>query len=135
MALLLTLLFGTLVSALFYIFSKPIFSLFLTDATSLAIGTHYLQIIGLSQLFMCLEIMTVGAFNGIGKTYIPPIFNITLTVLRIPMALILSDYFGLNGVWMSIAVSSFLKGNTLVVWFFGTLRKLKSSLAVVSRKG
>jgi putative MATE family efflux protein len=127
-ALLLTIIFGAIISTLFILFAKQIFSLFLTDSSSLGMGIQYLKIIGFSQLFMCLEIMTVGAFNGIGKTYIPPIFSILLTVLRIPMAIILSNFFGLNGVWMSIGVSSILKGVILSGWYVGTLRNRKTAL-------
>ncbi len=128
--LLLTILFGAFVSALFVLFPSQIFSMFLKDPLSLKLGIHYLKIIGFSQLFMCLELMTVGAFNGIGKTHIPPIFSIVLTVLRIPAALGLSHYFGLNGVWMAIAASSVLKGTVLVCWYLWTARKIKASLLV-----
>lgn len=116
-ALLLTSVFGVLVSLLFILFPQQLFSLFLSDQTSLELGTHYMRIIGYSQLFMCMELMTVGAFNGIGQTHIPPIFSITFTALRIPLALMLSVPFGLNGVWMSIALSSVFKGVILVLWF------------------
>ncbi|MNJ55140.1 hypothetical protein D3C77_506140 [compost metagenome] len=77
---------------------------------------------------MCIELMTVGAFNGLGKTHIPPIFSIVLTALRIPMAIVLSEPFGLNGVWFSIAISSVLKGIVLVCWFVGYLRKMDKTL-------
>ena len=90
-----------------------------------------MRIIGYSQLFMCMELMTVGAFNGIGKTHIPPIFSITFTALRIPLALILSEPFGLNGVWMSIALSSVFKGIILVFWFKRSLRSMKVPQAVI----
>lgn len=123
-AFLLTTIFGVAISIFFLLFPKQLFSLFLRDKSSLELGIHYLQIIGISQLFMCLEIMTVGAFNGIGKTYIPPIFSIIFTALRIPMALILSSSFGLNGVWMSIAISSILKGVVLVFWFIWSARRI-----------
>jgi putative MATE family efflux protein len=123
--LMLTTLFGLFVSALFILFPKTIFSLFLKDSASLKLGIDYLKIIGFSQLFMCLELMTVGAFNGIGKTHIPPIFSIVLTVLRIPAALVLSHYFGLNGVWMAIAGSSVIKGTMLVIWFLRSTGKMK----------
>lgn len=126
MALLLTTLFGIITSALFVIFPKQIFSLFLNDPTSLGLGIHYLRIIGFSQLFMCLEIMTVGAFNGIGKTHIPPIFSIVLTAARIPLALLLSEFFGLNGVWMSIAGTSVLKGLLLVGWFMWSVKRINA---------
>ncbi|MNN87945.1 hypothetical protein D3C81_2055680 [compost metagenome] len=68
--------------------------------------------------------MTVGAFNGIGKTHIPPIFSIFFTALRIPLALVLSEPFGLNGVWMSIALTSVFKGVILVIWFRRSLHRM-----------
>lgn len=123
-ALVLTSIFGILISFIFILFPQQLFSLFLSDERSLLLGTDYMRIIGFSQLFMCLELMTVGAFNGIGKTHIPPIFSITFTALRIPLALILSESYGLNGVWMSIALSSVFKGVILVIWFRRSLHRM-----------
>ncbi|WP_256717162.1 MATE family efflux transporter [Paenibacillus odorifer] len=123
-AVILTSIFGVIISLIFIAFPQQLFSLFLSDQTSLELGTDYMRIIGYSQLFMCMELMTVGAFNGIGQTHIPPIFSITFTALRIPLALILSEPFGLNGVWMSIALSSVFKGVILVFWFRRSLFKM-----------
>ncbi|WP_054955108.1 MATE family efflux transporter [Paenibacillus dakarensis] len=123
-SLLLTTIFGIIISLVFVLFPEQLFSVFLSDEESLMLGTDYMRIIGFSQLFMCLELMTVGAFNGMGKTHIPPMFSITFTALRIPLALWLSGPFGLNGVWMSIALSSVLKGLTLVFWFKKSLKKM-----------
>ncbi|MFD3261459.1 MATE family efflux transporter [Paenibacillus lentus] len=127
-ALLITMIFGILISIIFVLFPKQLFSVFLSDEASLELGASYMRIIGFSQLFMCIELMTVGAFNGLGKTHIPPIFSIVLTALRIPMAIVLSVPFGLNGVWLSIAISSVLKGIVLVCWFIGYLRKMDRTL-------
>ena len=123
-ALILTSVFGVIVSLIFIVFPQQLFSLFLSDERSLELGADYMRIIGFSQLFMCMELMTVGAFNGIGKTHIPPIFSITFTALRIPLALFLSEPFGLNGVWMSIALSSMFKGLILVFWFRRSLFRM-----------
>ncbi|WP_234969316.1 MATE family efflux transporter [Bacillus massilinigeriensis] len=122
-ALMITAVFGAMVSVFFIAFPQEIFSLFLSDKSSLQAGTSYMRIIGLSQLFMGMELMTVGAFNGIGKTHLPPISSIIFTALRIPLAIVLSAPFGLNGVWMSIAISSVIKGIVLVCWFKWYLRK------------
>ncbi|GKS13225.1 MATE family efflux transporter [Paenibacillus chitinolyticus] len=130
-ALVLTSVFGIFISLLFILFPEQLFSLFLSDKKSLALGMDYMRMIGLSQLFMCMELMTVGAFNGIGKTHIPPIFSITFTALRIPLALILSEPFGLNGIWMAIALSSVIKGLVLVLWFRRSLGKLKELQSVI----
>ncbi|TCZ80784.1 MATE family efflux transporter [Paenibacillus albiflavus] len=129
-ALTLTSVFGFVISLIFILFPEQLFSLFLSDEASLALGANYMRIIGFSQLFMCMELMTVGAFNGIGKTHIPPIFSITFTALRIPLALGLSIPFGLNGVWMAIALSSVFKGVVLVLWFKKSLRKLNVQQAM-----
>lgn len=123
-ALILTSIFGVIVSLIFIVFPEQLFSLFLSDQTSLELGANYMRIIGYSQLFMCMELMTVGAFNGIGQTHIPPIFSITFTALRIPLALLLSEPFGLNGIWISIALSSVFKGIILVFWFRRSLFRM-----------
>lgn len=88
-------------------------------------GIIYLRILGVSQLFMTIEIATAGAFNGLGKTMPPALVSIILTGLRVPMALVLSSpsLMGLNGVWWSISLSSVFKGIVLVIWFMLMLRK------------
>lgn len=124
-SLAMTLGFGATVTAVFLIFPEQIFKIFLNDKESLAIGVYYMRILGISQAFMCMELLTVGAFNGIGKTYVAPIISITFTAMRIPIALVLSSeqLFKLNGIWMSISVSSVIKGLLLVSLFLYYLRK------------
>lgn len=103
----------------------PIFSFFLPEAEAIAYGVVYLRILGLSQLFMCIEIATSGAFNGLGRTVPPSIVGILFNGLRIPFALILSSstLLGLNGVWWSISMTSILKGVVLTAWFIILLRR------------
>ena len=55
-----------------------------------------MRILGVSQFFMCIEITTAGAFNGLGKTIPPSIVGIVLNAMRIPGALLLSTDFGLE---------------------------------------
>jgi Na+-driven multidrug efflux pump len=75
---------------------------------------------------MCIEIGTIGAFNGLGKTLQPTVNGVVLNVLRIPFAIILSStVLGLSGVWWSISISSILKGIILFIWFRFVLAKLK----------
>jgi Na+-driven multidrug efflux pump len=64
------------------------------------------------------EILTSGAFIGLGKTAPPSIVGISLNLLRIPAALILSaTALGLDGVWWAISISSILKGIILSAWY------------------
>lgn len=106
----------------------PLFSLFIPEEGTLPYGVAYLRILAVSQLFMCTEIATAGAFNGIGKTTPPSLVSAVLTGLRIPLSLVLSSpkLLGLNGVWWSISITSVLKGVILFIWFIIHLRLTNS---------
>ena len=93
----------------------------------IALGVGYLSVLGFSQIFMCAEITTTGAFNGIGRTIEPTINSIIITSLRIPLAHFLIPLMGLSGIWWSISGTSMLKGVISVTWFLWTLKKLLDS--------
>ncbi len=117
--MLLAFVLGTITSVVIIIFAEPLFSIFLSDPESVAMGREYLIILGFSQLFMVMELMATGAFFGWGKPNIPAITGIALTVLRIPMALLFIELWNnaLSSVWWSISISSMLKGTLLVVLY------------------
>lgn len=117
---------GIFATLLLIFAAKPLFKIFTPeDAQAIEEGIKYLRILGLCQFFMGVEIGTAGAFNGLGKTFIPAIVGVSFNVLRIPMAIILSksNALGLTGVWWSITTSSILKGIVLPAWFTNTLKK------------
>jgi putative MATE family efflux protein len=74
----LAIIIGVVTSLILIVFPEPLFSIFLRDKESLAMGSNYLVILGYSQLFMCLELMATGAFFGWGRTNIPAITGISL---------------------------------------------------------
>jgi len=117
--------FGIIVSLIFIFGARWIFSLFIPEEEAIRQGATYLRIMGFSQLFMCWEISTRGAFNGIGRTIPHSLVGVFFTGLRIPAALIFSSaaLYGLNGVWWSISISSVFKGVVLVIWFILLLYK------------
>jgi putative MATE family efflux protein len=110
---------GLITSAVLISFPGLLFSIFLNDKESLVMGREYLFILGFSQLFMCLELMATGAFFGWGKTNIPAITGIALTLLRIPLALAFIHLWrhSLSSVWWSISISSIAKGIILVTLY------------------
>lgn len=95
---------------LFIWIPELIVSIFISDLGTIGVAANYLRIIGLSQIFSTVEMVTNGLFTGIGMPKIPANISIIFTILRIPMALILTPYLGINGIWWSIALSSVLKG-------------------------
>ncbi len=116
---------GIAVSILLIFGGQFIFKIFTPEDTkAIELGIIYLQILGLSQFFITIEIGSAGAFNGIGKTHIPATTGIVLNGLRIPMAIFLSSTsLGLTGVWWSMSISSILKGIVLTSLFVYTLKK------------
>ncbi len=115
---------GILTTCVLVFLPAPIFSVFIDEADVIPLGVDYLRILGYSQLFMCIEILTAGAFSAYGKTLPPSIVSIVFTSLRIPMAIIFGKTaLGLNGVWFSISLSSVFKGVILVVLFIMFMKK------------
>jgi Na+-driven multidrug efflux pump len=120
--------FGVFASLLLIFAARPLFTIFTPeDPKAIAEGIIYLRILGLSQLFMSVEIGTAGAFNGLGRTIPPTITGVTLNALRIPAAIFLSTYtmLELSGIWWAISGSSILKGIILFTWYQSELQKLK----------
>lgn len=116
--------YGIAVTALLVLCAAPIFSIFIREPDIIAGGADYLRIVGLSQLFMCYELSTTGAFNGIGQTKMPAAIGLVLTIARIPACYLLMPYFGINGVWWAVSISSILKGAILNILFIRKLKKL-----------
>ncbi len=113
--MLLAFLIGIITSSIFIAFPGTLFSIFLKETESINMGSEYLTILGFSQLFTCLELMATGAFFGWGRTNIPAITGISLTILRIPMALLFIHLWqnSLSSIWWSISISSIAKGTIL----------------------
>jgi putative MATE family efflux protein len=108
---------GVAVTLSFLFFGKEIFGLFISETNAVEAGGNYLNIIAYCQLFMMLEITTMGIWNGYGKTLPPAIVSIAFNLARIPLALTLAPAMGINGVWIAITVSAVIKGIVSPVWF------------------
>lgn len=114
---------GILVTLVFLLGGKYVFGIFLHEPEALVLGVEYLKILAVSQVFMIVEILTRGAFNGIGRTVPPSIVGIVLTGLRIPLALWLlkPEWLGMYAIWWAITFSSVAKGLVISSWFAGVL--------------
>lgn len=116
---------GIFCSFLLIFMAEPIFRLFINEADIIPLGVDYLVILGISQMFMCIELTTVGALSGMGKTFLCSVISITLTSARIPLALILGGSFlGLNGIWWAFTLTTVVKGIVFFICFMNVSRKL-----------
>ena len=103
-------LYSFVAAVLFVSIPNILVEIFVRDKITVLIASDYLKIIALSQIFSAVEMISNGLFTGVGKPKIPATISIIFTVLRIPMALILVKIMGVNGIWLSIALSSIFKG-------------------------
>ncbi|GAB6167772.1 MATE family efflux transporter [Clostridium carnis] len=110
---------GIFATILLVFSGERIFALFIPEEEAIMQGAIYLKILGYSQLFMCLEITTAGAFSGLGDTITPSWVSIIFTGIRVPLCVLLSriDLLGINGIWWSISATSMIKGVLLLVLF------------------
>lgn len=97
---------------------EPLMRVFVSETETIEVGMQYLLILGYSQLFMCAEITMAGAFSGMGRTYLPNMISIVITGLRIPIAWVLGQRIGLDGIWWSISGTSIVKGIVLVALYY-----------------
>ena len=115
---------GVITTCTLVFLPEPIFKVFITEPEVIPMGVDYLRILGYSQLFMCMEILTAGAFSAYGKTMPPSVVSIIFTTLRIPAAIMLGKTaLGLCGAWWSISMSSVFKGIILSILFLSFMRK------------
>lgn len=115
---------GIFTSTLLIAFPEFFFRIFISETDILPMGVDYLRILGLSQLFMCLESTSAGAFQGLGKPMSPAVTGVLGNAARIPMAILFSaTALGLNGIWWSISISSIAKGTIVTAWFWFVLRR------------
>lgn len=108
-----------------YQFGGQIFSWFVQDEAMIAGGADYLRILSYSQFLMCIEIMTIYAFYGFGKTLLPSLIVIIFTLARIPLAHFHLDvlHTDINGIWWTLTHSSNIKGILLFLAFMIFLRQ------------
>jgi putative MATE family efflux protein len=108
---------GLFCTVLFVFWGSDVFSLIVPEREAWLAGGVFLRIDGYSMLFMMVEITMQGLFYGTGRTIPPAIISITFNALRIPIAVLLSSWMGVNGVWWAISITSLLKGITAFIWF------------------
>ena len=114
---------GLLISFVFICFPQAIADIFFHEPKAVATAVGYLVIIGFSEAFMCVELATVGALSGLGRTRLCSIISITFTSARIPLAIILGGLIGLSGIWWALSVTSIIKGIIFTCTFLWITRK------------
>jgi putative MATE family efflux protein len=106
-----------LISILILLFRTNISGFFTDDPAVIAAASGYLTAIGFTEVFLAFEIVMEGVFSGKGNTLPFTFVGLPLNILRVPAAYYLSGFFGVDGIWWSIGLSTAFKGFFLLVWF------------------
>ncbi|MDO5405999.1 MAG: MATE family efflux transporter [Eubacteriales bacterium] len=126
---------GTFTSLLLVFGGGAIFQIFIQEPEVLPMGISYLRIIGYGQMPMCVELMTVGALQGMGKTMSCSVLTIIFTAARIPLAILLGHTgLGLDGIWWALTITSIAKGVVFTLYYSRTLGKLPAQEGTLWQK-
>jgi len=107
--------YALLVAVFLYTCAHFLMNIFIDDPVSIAFGVSYLQIISVAQLFMMMESIGTGLFEGVGKTYVPSVVAVVGNTIRIPIAIWLVSFMAEDGIWWSLNISDTFKGLLLYV--------------------
>ena len=106
------------VTILLVSFPEAAIGVFSNDARVVAVGSTYVLLVGMTQLFMAAEVVMLGAFAGAQWTAIPAIIEIGFTAVRVPLAMwLISGGWGVEAVWFAIASTTVVKGLILAALF------------------
>ncbi len=108
-------LFNGFMALIYFTLSPAIIRFFIAEPEVIQIGSNYLKIIAISEIFMGIESVLDGAFSDAGDTLPPTLISVPLTVARYP----LSYYFAvmLWNNWMAIALTGVARGILIMYWF------------------
>ena len=109
--------FSIIITLVFVTCAEPLFRAFLHNERLIQQGINYLTIVGFAQIFQSVEIITNGAFNGIGKINEPTIIGVLGTAARIPLAYFLAPLFGITAIWWVICSTMIVKGTISFILF------------------
>lgn len=97
------------IAILFQALARPLVSLMTSDPATIAPAVSYLHIAGAVLPLMGIELVMDGALAAAGDTTPSLVWGVALNAARLPMALLLCRRFGVEGVWVALAVSTALK--------------------------
>ena len=109
---------GSMIMLMFLVLPAQISHIFFYEEEVIRVAVDYLIILGFGEAFMCVELMTVGALSGLGKTKLCSVISILVTGSRIPLAILLSStVLALNGIWWALTSTSIAKGIVFTLTF------------------
>lgn len=101
---------------LMYIFAPFMLATLTPDPSIQMLGVRVLRIEAFAEPLFAASIVATGVLRGTGDTMIPSLFNlVSMWLVRLPLAALLSPQIGLVGVWSAMATELSVRG-ILFLW-------------------
>lgn len=112
---------------LLYLFAPWMIGLLSPEPAIRELGTEILRIEAFAEPLYGASIVASGVFRGAGDTLAPSVMSlVSMWVVRLPMAALLSKRIGLKGVWIAMCIELCFRGVIFLVRL-ATKRWLKAS--------
>jgi len=120
----------TVVGIVIFIFAEQIASFFIPgEIATIESSATFIRLMSLTFGFIGIQMALNGAFRGSGNTMTSMVLSIiSLWVLRLPLAYILSIIFSLGeiGIWLAFPIANVLAAIITIIWFVrGTWKNKK----------
>ncbi len=86
--------------------SRPLMMMFTSDENIILLGCNYLIVLAVGYPIFNIMYSYMGAIRGMGNTIIPMLITLlTLWIIRVPIASVLSGYMAELGIWIASPIS------------------------------
>jgi Na+-driven multidrug efflux pump len=114
-------------AVVFLLIPETLVGIFTSDPEVIHAGSLYLRTAALAQFTMAFETVLEGALTGAGYTFWTMVAVVTLSAIRIPLAVLLAPVYGLLGVWWVVAVTAMARAAALTaLWHWGQWARAKA---------
>lgn len=109
-AALLSLGFCAIVSALVFVFARPLLTIFIDPGESaiLDIGVHYLRVEGVFYVGIGMLFLLYAIYRGLEQAGMSVVLTVISLGLRVVLAYAFAPQFGVTAIWLSIPIGWFI---------------------------
>lgn len=109
-AALLSLSFCAVVSALVFLFARPLLTLFIDpgEREILAVGVHYLRVEGVFYVGIGLLFLLYAIYRGLERAGMSVVLTVISLGLRVALAYAFAPHFGVTAIWLAIPIGWFI---------------------------
>ena len=109
-AALLSLSFCAVVSALVFLFARPLLTLFIDPGEHeiLAVGVHYLRVEGVFYVGIGLLFLLYAIYRGLERAGMSVVLTVISLGLRVALAYAFAPHFGVTAIWLAIPIGWFI---------------------------